>query len=69
MLKTIKIFFQCKVFKTHNWTCAIDEGIPATEEQLHNTKEGFWDYAKMYCKDCGHVYESSQRLIDENKGK
>jgi len=55
--------------KSHNWTCAADEGIPATEEQLHNTKEGFWDYAKMYCKTCGHIDESSQRLIDENKGR
>lgn len=67
MLKKIKVFFQCKVFKMHNWTCATEQGIPATTEQLKGGAAGFWDYSKMYCKDCGHVYEGSQRLIDENK--
>lgn len=39
----------------HDYTCALDEGIKATPEQLESV-DGFFDYAKMYCKNCGHVY-------------
>jgi len=55
-LKKIKVFFNCKVLGLHNWTCAADEGILATQEQLNSGLDGFWDYAKMYCKDCGKVH-------------
>ena len=41
---------------THNWTCAANEDIPPTADQLKDVA-GFHDYAKMYCKRCGYVYE------------
>lgn len=37
----------------HNWTCKADQGIPPTQEQTDGGIDGFFDYAKMYCKDCG----------------
>jgi len=43
--------------RAHNWTCAAEQNIPATKEQLDGSIEGFADYAKMYCKDCGYVYK------------
>jgi len=61
MLKKIK----CKLFGMHNWTCAAEEGINPTKEQLEYGTAGFWDYAKMYCKDCGHVSKYSKRLLNE----
>ena len=57
MLQSIKILFQCKLMRAHNWTCAAEQNIPATKEQLDGSIEGFADYAKMYCKDCGYVYK------------
>lgn len=43
----------------HDWTCAVDEGIEATPKQLESV-DGFWDYAKTYCKRCGTVSRLSQ---------
>lgn len=40
-------------FGWHDWTCAAEQGIKATNEQLADPFCGFWDYAKMYCKHCG----------------
>ena len=37
----------------HNWTCSSEQGFKADPWQLESI-EGFHDYAKMYCKDCGH---------------
>jgi hypothetical protein len=51
-MKKIKRLISCKLFKYHNWTSNYNEDIPPTEDQLGSIK-GFWDYAKMYCKDCG----------------
>lgn len=62
MLKKIKIFFGCYIMKMHNWTCNAEQGIPPTKEQSEGGMEGFWDYAKMYCKDCGKESD-----LNENK--
>lgn len=51
----------CKV-GDHRWTCAVDEGIKVKDiPGLHELMKrdpvaGFWKYATMYCKRCGHVY-------------
>jgi len=52
--KKIKQFF-CGL-RNHEWTCAAEEGIPATQEQLDNGIKGFDEYSTMYCKHCGYVY-------------
>lgn len=45
-------WFLCKIGH-HCWTTAAQQGIKATPEQLADPFWGFWDYAKMYCIDCG----------------
>lgn len=40
----------------HDWTCAAGEGIKPTKKQIDDGIEGFYDYAKMYCKKCNHIY-------------
>jgi len=46
-------FWNCYVWRFHDWTCAAAEGIPPTTKQVSDGLEGFWDYARMYCKRCG----------------
>jgi hypothetical protein len=46
---------------THDWTCAAGEGIKPTQKQIDDGLEGFYDYATMYCKTCGHVYKPRQK--------
>jgi hypothetical protein len=53
MITKIKNWFLC--WLSHDWTCADMEGIPATKEQLEGGVDGFVDYAKLYCRRCGHV--------------
>jgi hypothetical protein len=55
-------WIECHILGNHDWTCAAGEGIPPTDEQLHGGIEGFYSYAKMYCKRCGI---ESQRSIEE----
>jgi len=55
MFTKLRNWFLCRL--SHDWTCAHDEGIPPTKEQLQNIPDGFWDYAKMYCKRCNKVYK------------
>ena len=55
MLKKIKVFFQCKLMGSHTWTSAAQEHQLPTGKQLEDGITGFYDYAKMYCKDCGDV--------------
>lgn len=63
-LKKLRTNFRCKT-NFHNWTCAHEQGIKPTEEQLANAAQGgFWDYAKMYCLDCGTVYEGSLNRLN-----
>lgn len=56
----------CHIFKWHNWTTAVQEGIEPSIEQCKTT-EGFWEYAKMYCKECRYVYPKSLELIEDAK--
>jgi len=65
MLTKIKIFVQCKLFGLHDWTCAREQGIPATQDQISGGVQGFTNYAKLYCKDCGTISRLSQRQIDD----
>lgn len=39
----------------HDWTCAKDEKIEPTQAQLDAGADGFFDYAKLYCRACGKV--------------
>jgi len=55
MIKNIFNWIKCRF--NHDWTCAAEEGIPATQEQTDALIDGFFDYAKMYCKRCGEVYK------------
>lgn len=58
LLLTVVFWARCTLLKQHNYTCAASENIKATQAQIDTGVEGFFDYAKMYCKDCGHVYTS-----------
>lgn len=60
-IKTIFIRIRC-YFWYHDYTCAMDEWISPTKESI---KSVFWffDYCKMYCKDCKHIYVESKRLM------
>lgn len=58
--KEIDIFMTCKLWGLHDWTCAAEQGIPPTTEQLKSL-DGFYDFAKMYCKRCNHISELSNR--------
>ena len=51
----------CYVFRFHDWTCASAEGVPATPKQIADGIDGFYDYARMYCKRCGKESELSER--------
>jgi len=49
----------------HDYTCAHDEGLPIpTIKDKTTLIVQFFEYAKMYCKNCGHVYSKSQEQID-----
>lgn len=48
-------FLKCHLLGSHNWTCAAKEGIRPTVYQLDDGEKGFWEYARMYCKDCGKI--------------
>lgn len=55
MKTKLRKFFNCKIFGLHNWTCKASEEIDYSGESLY-------EYAKMYCKDCGKVSKLSNRL-------
>jgi hypothetical protein len=65
-MKKILGLILCHVLKHHKWTANVEKGIKPTEGQL-KTVSGFWDYAKMYCDRCGHVYHRSNELICKYK--
>jgi len=52
-MKKIINFVLCKLFGLHEWTCAYNEGVKPTKEQLDKGFEGFKEYSKMYCSRCG----------------
>lgn len=59
MIKTLLGWLACKT-GNHKWTCAVDEGQDKpTQAQIDAGINGFWDYAKMYCKRCGYVWPGS----------
>lgn len=52
MRKRIANWINCKIFGMHDWTSNAQEGIPATDKQLKSGIQGFYEYARMYCKHC-----------------
>ena len=54
--------WNCRIWKFHKWTCNHEQGIKPTKEQLENGIEGFYDYAKMYCKICGTESNLSKQI-------
>ena len=50
-------WFRCRVMGDHAWTCHASLGIPPTAKQLRDGLAGWNDYATMYCKHCGDVYD------------
>jgi len=50
-------------FGMHEWTCAAEQNIKATPKQLKDGVDGFFDYAKMYCKHCGYVYVPTKKPV------
>ena len=63
----IKRLWNCYLWHNHDWTCAAAEGIPVTPEQRATGIEGFYDYAKMYCRCCGKISELSIAAIERAK--
>ncbi len=51
--QALSIFYNCKLFGLHEWTCKAQEGIKSTDEELYGGLSGFKSYAQMYCKRCG----------------
>lgn len=51
----------------HHWTCAAALGIPPTKEQLNGGVTGFWDYARMFCEDCGKEAGVSRRNWEQSQ--
>lgn len=51
----------------HDWTCAAEEGIPATKEQMNGGVAGFWSYAQMYCKRCGEISSMGYRPMKTDR--
>ena len=62
MRRVLALLFLCKLMGDHKWTCAAQEGIPATDAQLHAGVDGFKDYARMYCKRCGKESDLSLKF-------
>lgn len=49
-------------FFGHDWTSSAMQEKPPTKEQINNGVDGFYDYATMYCKRCGHVSKLSRNM-------
>ena len=62
MIKKILRRIRC-FFLGHIYTCDAMEGIAATEEQLKDGLDGFFDYATMYCGHCGKVFKRGDKVI------
>ena len=60
-MKVLKLI-RCKLLNFHNWTSLSLLGVDPTKEQSNGGYEGFKEYAKMYCKDCGTESELNKRL-------
>jgi hypothetical protein len=63
------VWLKCKFFKNHNWTSKTQQGIKPTKEDLteENILLSFYEFAKMYCKDCGEVSNLSKQMLCKYK--
>src|SRR5574337_861569 len=52
--------WKCHIWRFHDRTCAAAEGIPATQKQIADGVQGFYNKEKMYCKRCGAESEISR---------
>ncbi|EKD89531.1 MAG: hypothetical protein ACD_33C00046G0012 [uncultured bacterium] len=61
--KKIGEWISCKIGH-HQYTCAANEGIQPTKEQLEGGIKGFDDYAKMYCArpGCKYIYKKRKQV-------
>lgn len=57
----LKLWWNCTLMGNHNWTSAAEQGIKATQRQIDGGVDGFHDYAKMYCTDCGEMSKLNDR--------
>ena len=56
VFKSLRIVFSCYGMNQHNYTSAAMEGKAPNKKQIEDGVQGFYDYAKMYCKRCNHIY-------------
>jgi hypothetical protein len=54
-MKWLVKWWLCKIWGDHDWTCNAEQGIDPTEAEVRHGVHGFFHYAKMYCKRCGHI--------------
>ncbi len=51
----------------HNWTSTAMEDLPPTKKQLEDGADGFFDYAKMYCRRCQCISKLNTRNGEQRK--
>lgn len=61
IVRFLVVLLRCRLLLDHDWTCAAEQNIPPTAKQLADGVDGFFDYAKMYCRRCGHEAEISRK--------
>ena len=63
------LWARCKIFKHHDWTSKTQQGIKPTREDLteENILLSFYEFAKMYCKDCGEISNLSKQMLCKYK--
>jgi len=59
MINKIKQFF-C----SHDWTCKASQGILPPKDGIKDIKS-FYEYATMYCSNCGKVSDISKRHYED----
>jgi hypothetical protein len=62
-MELLKKIFICHICGSHDWTSNALQDKEPTKEQIDAGIDGFWDYAKMYCKRC----EKESELNHMNK--
>lgn len=61
ILLFFKKLLNCYILKNHNWISKTTEGIkPDIKNDF--SKEAFYKYARMYCKDCGNESKLNKRF-------
>ena len=66
-MKSLEEIFKCHICGSHDWTSDALQDKPPTKEQVGAGMDGFWNYAKMYCKRCGKESELNKK-IDNGEG-